>query len=237
MCIERQYLELREKYTYLFIDKTDDGYLIRGTIFIEKDDIKDRYEVEIRVASDYPIKVPTVKEIGSKIAQSFHHNPDGTLCLEAPLTVHEVFRANETLLNFTDNLLVPYLYVHSYYIKNGKLPFGEHAHGAEGILEDYKKRFQFSDDLAVVQLLQILAENIYRGHHPCPCVSGKKLRNCHGQYLLQLISIRFNFMKDYLEILAWLKKTKNFDVTPFFSKKVKGVLDQIKANPDHKWSY
>lgn len=61
---------------------------------------------------------------------SVHHNPDGTLCLEAPLTVHEVFRANETLINFVDNLLVPYLYIHSYYLKYGKLPFGEHAHGA-----------------------------------------------------------------------------------------------------------
>lgn len=237
MCVESQCLELRQKYPYLFLNKTSDGYFIRGTIFIEKDEIKDRYEVEIQVAFDYPKKVPTVKEIGAKIAPDFHHNPDGTLCLEAPLTVHEVFRANETLLNFADNLLAPYLYIHSYYIKNGKLPFGEHAHGAEGILEDYKKRFQLADDLSVVKLLQILAENVYRGHLLCPCGSEKKLRNCHGQYLLRLLGISFNFMKDYLEIMAWLKKTKSFDVTPFLSKKVKGVLVQIRSDQGKKWSH
>lgn len=237
MCVESQFLELRVKYPYLFLENRDDGHSVRGTIFIEKDDIKDRYEVEIQVGSDYPKKVPTVKEVGSKISQTFHHNPDGSLCLEAPLTVYEVFRANETLINFVDNLLLPYLYIHSYYLKNGKLPFGEHAHGAEGILEDYRRRFQLSDDSSILRLIQILAENSYRGHHICPCGSGIKLRDCHGKYLLRLIGVQFNFMKDYLEILGWLKKTKSFDVTPFLSVKAQGVLKQIKANPNQKWGY
>lgn len=237
MYVEAQCLELRQKYPYLFLEKRGDEYSVRGTIFIEKDDIKDRYEVEIQINRDYPKKVPTVRETESKIAKTFHHNPDGTLCLEAPLTVREVFRANETLINFVDNLLVPYLYVHSYYLKHSKLPFGEHAHGAEGILEDYKKRFEISEDSSVLRLLQILAENTYRGHHACPCRSERKLRDCHGKYLLRLIGIQFNFMKDYLEILAWLKKTKNLDVISFLSGKTQRVLDLIKSNPSHKWSY
>jgi hypothetical protein len=237
MCIEAQCLELRQRYPYLFLEKRGDEYFIRGTIFIEKDDIKDRYEVEIQINCDYPKKVPTVRETSSKIAETFHHNPDGSLCLEAPLAVYEVFRANETLVNFVDNLLVPYLYVHSHYLKYGELPFGEHAHGAEGILEDYKKRFEITEDSSVLRLVQILAENTYRGHHVCPCGSKKKLRDCHGKYLLRLTKIQFNFMKDYLEILGWLKKTKSFNVIPFLSKKARGVLDQIKANPNHKWGY
>jgi hypothetical protein len=237
MCVEKQYLELRSKYPYLFIEKKDDGYIIRGTIFIEKDDIKDQYEVEIRVAFDYPKTIPTVIETGSKIASTFHHNPDGTLCLEAPLTVHEVFRINETLIYFVDDLLIPYLYNHSYYLKHGKLPFGEHAHGAEGIFEDYKRRFQLTDDSLILRLIQILAEKSYRGHQVCPCRSGRKLRNCHGKNLISLINIKFNFMKDYLEIIGWLKKTKNFEIAPFLSKNVRGVLSQIKANPNQKWDY
>ncbi len=237
MCIENQCLELREKYPYLFLEKKNGGHCIRGTIFIEKDDIKDRYEVEIQIAADYPKTVPTVKEVGSRIAQTFHHNHDGTLCLEAPLAVHENFRARETLINFVDNLTVPYLYAHSYYLKYGKPPFGEHAHGAEGILADYRNRFQVSEESSVLWLLQILAEDIYRGHHDCPCGSGKKLRNCHGKYLLQLLGIRFNFMKDYLEILGWLNKEKKFDVAPFLSPKARSVLKQIATHPNQKWTY
>ncbi len=237
MCVESQCLELRQKYPYLFVEKRGDEYSVRGTVFIEKDDIKDRYEVEIQINRDYPKKVPIVKETGSKIAKTFHHNPDGSLCLEAPLAVYEVFRTNETLINFVDNLLVPYLYVRSHYLKYGTLPFGEHAHGAEGILEDYKKRFEIAEDSSVLLLLQILAEDTYRGHHLCPCGSEKKLRDCHGEYLLRLIGIQFNFMKDYLEILGWLKKTKNFDVIPFLSEKTRSVLGQIKANPHYKWGY
>lgn len=237
MCVETQCLELRQKYPYLFLKKKDDEYFVSGTIFIEKDDIKDRYEVEIQINRDYPKKVPTVRETRSKIVQTFHHYPDGILCLEAPLTVHEIFQANKTLINFIDNLLVPYLYVHSYYLKHDKLPFGEHAHGAEGILEDYKKRFEISEDSSVLRLLQILAENTYRGHYICPCGSKRKLRDCHGKNLLRLKSTEFNFMKDYLEILTWLKKTKNFDIAQFISRRVKGVIEKIKANPNQKWGY
>lgn len=237
MCIEKQYLELRSKYPYLFLEKKNEEYSIYGTIFIENHEIKDQYEIEIQVPVDYPNKVPTVKETGSKIASTFHHYSDGTLCLEAPFTVHEVFRANETLIHFVDDLLLPYLYSHSYYLKYGKLPFGEHAHGAEGIFEDYKRRFQLTDDSSILRLIQILAEKTYRGHNLCPCGSKKKLRDCHGRYLLGRINLNFNFMKDYLEIIFWLKKTKNLDVTPFLSKKVKNVLNQITSNPNQKWGY
>jgi hypothetical protein len=237
MCVESQCLELRQKYPYLFLEKTSDAYIIRGTIFIEKDEIKDRYEIEIQIALDYPKKVPTVKETGAKIASNFHHNPDGTLCLEAPLAVYEVFRADETLLNYVDNLLTPYLYNHSYYTKNNKLPYGEHAHGAEGILADYKKRFGVSEDSVILGLLQILAEDAYRGHRLCPCGSQQKLRNCHGRHILNLINVQFNFMKDFIQILGWLKKEKQFDVSPYISKKVKNVIASLKSVPNEKWTY
>lgn len=235
--IKAQLSELRRQYPYLYLQENEDFPKITGTIFFQKDDIKDHYEVEIYLSKEYPKKIPTVKEIASKIDLSFHHNPDESLCLETPLNVYEIFRENESLMNFTENLLVPYLYTYSFYLKNNRLPYGDHKHGAEGIFENYKTRFKVNEASLVVGLLKVLAEKSYRGHSSCPCGSNKKLRDCHGQYLLRLLKINFNFMKDYLEILAWLKKNWNFDMEPFISRNTRKIIKEIIANPSLKWTY
>ena len=47
-----------------------------------------------------------------------------------------------SLLRFVERCLIPYLYGFSYFQRHqGKLPFGELAHGAEGIRQDYKDLF------------------------------------------------------------------------------------------------
>jgi len=35
-------------------------------------------------------------------------------------------------------------------------------------------------------------------------------------------------MKDFIEILGWLKKERQFDVSPYISKKVKNVITSLK---------
>lgn len=152
--------------------------------------------------------------------------------METPFRVQKIFSECETMLSFIDKLVAPYLFSYSYYVINEKLPFGEHKHGAEGILEDYKKEFGVTEDLEVIRLLQILAEDKFRGHHPCPCGSSKKLRNCHGQNILSLKTIRYNFLSDLGMMLVWLKKTKNFNIAPFISKKVEEIMEKIKDYPN-----
>ncbi len=212
--IENQFTALKKKYPYLYLLNEDQCFLIRGTIFIESDNVKDSYEIETRLTPKYPSQIPYTKEIGSKILVDFHHYQDGYLCLEIPFTVWEIFRQEETLLNYVDNLLVPYLFSYSCFKNTGKLPFGERRHGTNGILDDYKDRFKTSDDLIIVDLLRILAEDSYRGHHMCPCGSLKKLRHCHGKNLLHMKSVGYNFMKDYLMILCELKNNKTITYMP-----------------------
>lgn len=224
MNIEDEVFEVRQKFPYLIFQKKDEGYILYGTIFIENNDIKDKYEIEISIPSDYPNKIPTVQEVEGKIPKKFHRNPDGTLCLETPLRIYKNFRKCETLKNFIDSLIVPYLYSFSYYKQYGKLPFGEHRHGAEGILEDYKNEFGVTENFKALKLLKILAEDNCRGHHLCPCGSGEKLRNCHIKNILLIKELKYNFLEDFLRILNWLKKENDFDLTPFISKKFSKII-------------
>ena len=56
----------------------------------------------------------------------------------------------------------------------------------EGILEYYKELFSVQDGWQVLGLLKILADDNYKGHTLCPCGSGQKLRNCHGNLLREI---------------------------------------------------
>ena len=230
MTLEDQIIDLRKKYPYLYKDTSS----LKGTVFIEKDEIKDDYEIEIFIPDDYSKSIPYVKEIGGKIAVTFHHNPDGTLCLETPLAILEIFRQEETLLNFVDNLIVPYLYSYSYYQLKGQMPFGEWAHGTNGIIADYKERFKIADDIVILNLLRILVEDCYRGHFACPCGSQQKLRKCHGPSLLKMKTIGYNFMSDYIMIMYMLNTQKQTNISSYASTRVMKVLKEMSGDLNAK---
>lgn len=240
--VNNQFIDLRKKYSYLYLLEEEHRFIISGTIFIECRGIKDKYEIEINVSDKYPSKIPSVKEIGGRIPKEYHHNEE-FLCLELPLTICETFRKDETLLNFVDSLVLPYLASYSVFEESGgnieDVTHG-HEHGAKGVLDDYKKRFNTDDDITAVKLLHILAEKSYRGHDYCPCGKKSYLRKCHGKYILPIAKNdklkNHDFMNDYIRIICFLKKINVIcDITQYVSEKVKKSVSNGKL--DEKWGY
>lgn len=240
--INRQFIDLRKKHTYLYLHEEDHCFIINGTIFIECRDIKDKYEIEINVSDKYPSIIPSVKEIGGRIPKEYHHN-NGFLCIELPFTICEIFRKDETLLNFVDSLILPYLSSYSVFEESGENIESDthgHAHGARGVLDDYKKRFNTDDDITAVKLLHILAEDNYRKLDPCPCGSRKNLKKCHGKHIYPIvINVKLNghdFMNDYIRIVSMLRKDNIIkDISNCFSEKVKRSI--LNGKLDEKWGY
>jgi len=70
--------------------------------------------------------------------------------------------------------VIPYLYTYSYNCKYGSLPYGELAHGWEGILDYYKDLFKIDDNQIILRLVKSLAQNQYMAHSRCPCGSRKR---------------------------------------------------------------
>ena len=66
--------------------------------------------------------------------------------------------------------------------------------------------FGVSSELSTVSLLKVLAEDNYRGHLDCPCGSGERLRNCHGQVLLNIKNqqSKKSFFTEYFNLLFYL---------------------------------
>lgn len=191
--LRRQIAELTAVHKAL-IDVTEGnaGTVVSGRLPFEAsveglETILESFEIELTIPRDFPERLPTVKEIGGRIEAEYQHrNPSGTLCLAVPIEQRRLFLEQPTLLGFVNRLVIPYLYGYCFFKKHGQHPFDEAAHGYEGIMRHYLDTLSLRDELAVLRVISYLLEHGYRGHHECPCGSGKVVRVCHGSRLLTL---------------------------------------------------
>ncbi len=145
-----------------------------------REQISDRYEVEIRVPRAFPQEPAFVHETGGRIPETFHTNPDGTLCLGSPMQLRLALLRAPTLPGFVERCVIPYLYGFSYREVHGELPFGELAHGASGVRQEFAELFGVRSEQIAVALVRLAAmKKRVANKLPCPCGSGRRLGRCH----------------------------------------------------------
>ncbi|MNO35873.1 hypothetical protein D3C76_259300 [compost metagenome] len=190
--IWEHFYELSDTFPNLILIPKENKFFIRGNIHFRAEhssheSIEDEFLIEIEIPNTYPSVPPVARDLGERIPRSFHSFADGSFCLGAPLAVKMTFSNNPTLMGFVNSLLIPYLYSFSFQAKHkGKMPYGELSHGGNGLMDYYMRLFETKQPVSVLNFLVILAFRKYRGHSPCPCGSGNKLRSCHGPSLLEL---------------------------------------------------
>ncbi len=146
--------------------------------------ITESFGIELNIPNEFPELLPQVKETDGRIDANYEHRfTNGTLCLAVPIEQRRIFFEQPTLLGFVNRLVIPYLYGYCFWKKHGYHPFGESAHGFEGILRYYIDALGLRDDLAALAVISFLLEHGYRGHHGCPCGSGLIVSECHGPTL------------------------------------------------------
>lgn len=233
--IQKQFLELQNIYQRLsLVDQDDPKYMyIRGILdFSGRGNgqlINDSFEIEILIPEAFPKEPPSTNEIGGRIPSTFHHYDDGSLCLGTPLHIRMTFLQNPTLLGYVQDLVIPYLFSYCYWKKFRRMPFGELSHGRKGIMEYYRELFNLKSDLVVIKLLKIIAEDNYRGHHICPCGSGKIIRQCHGEIIrkIKIYQCQEDFIHDYCRCILHLKKNVNKIPQSLISQK---IIEHIEKN-------
>ena len=144
--------------------------------------IEDEFDIKLEIPPDYPISPPHAYETKGKLDGFDHIFSDGRLCLGTPVEVRARFAKQPSLLSFIEELVVPFLFAFSYKNQYGEMPFGELAHGMEGILEYYIEFFGTPKEKSIL-LLKYLADGIAPPLDQCPCGSGRKLKKCHGPRL------------------------------------------------------
>lgn len=209
--VSSQIAELQEAHQGLLsISEYDGETKVSGSLSFEAtadglETITASFDIDLIIPADYPDGLPRVYEVSGKIDPEYEHVfEDKKLCLAVPIEERRLFAQEPTLLGFVNKLVVPYLYGYCYWEKHKDHPFDESAHGAEGIVQYYFDKLNLDDELTVLAIISYLVERGYRGHHPCPCGSGQRVRNCHGPALKNLNNFHTDktLTNDFLAVLG-----------------------------------
>lgn len=185
--------DLGRHFPTLRLTKLDDWFLVEGLFPVLHEGVEvDRFKVRVAISPTFPRDPPMVFEIGGRVPQVLdrHVIPSSGLCC--------LFYRDEFLLRHPEGMpFIEFLEgpVRDYFIgqisvENGKgWPFGERAHGPAGGVEFYEELFGVKGKEIVLGFLFCVSLAEVRGHHPCPCGAGRRLRQCHMKRVLELRSL------------------------------------------------
>ncbi len=186
---------LRQRYPGLALVNVGDECEIEGTYDLrERGDWVDSFLIRMHLPQDYPRSIPIVHEIGGRIPKSvdFHINTgtDGSLCLGVPEELWIEYNGTFDVATVLAGPLHTYLLGVTEKIQGRRWPYGEREHGAKGLCQFYGSIIGTTESIRVLDLIMMLSKPMIKGHWPCPCGSGKKLRKCHYSEVVKLHSER-----------------------------------------------
>ena len=177
------------------------GFQVNNTYLIE---------IVIPISST---ELPYVIDVGKHISPTYHHYySNGKLCLETDAKILSDYVENFNIVHWMDKYVESYFYAYAYYMRFDEFPYGERSHGLEGVLEAYQELLNAKDVVETYEIMRYMYNNQYRGHFFCPCKSGKKIRNCHGPYMIKFYKnkcLNNVFVKDYLSIKGGVDNATN----------------------------
>ena len=208
-CLLRTYPKLN------LVERTDKRIILSGTIDVYRTSrnytVQKEYSLEINVPLGND-DLPIVRETGNAISEDYPHRyKDGGLCIETDTAIRLHFIDSFNLVEWMDEFVEPYFFSYEYFSRFGEFPFGERPHYIVGILDTYQEIFHATDSKEACRLLVYAAEDIYRGHAPCPCGSGRRLRNCHGKYLLPFMTDKRKKAIAFSDLQYLRKELKSFE--------------------------
>lgn len=198
---------MKRKYPFLEYVQQENDCIFVGNIILNHvyEDVRmtGNFEIELVVPRNFPLVLPTVKELSDCIDASYPHRyPNGYLCLASDLELKMHIRKYHDISIFVDKYVIPYLYTYKYYKEYGIYPYGERSHGIKGDLEYLKDLFCVNNWEQVFNIIVFIIQSTYRGHLLCPCGSGKRIRNCHGNILREMLEA--GLREDCIEIMEEL---------------------------------
>ena len=155
---------------------------LTGSQLIEK-----TYQLKLVCPREYPQKLPKVidEEEFFPRCQDYHTYDDGSFCLGSELKIKSLLRDRHSLSIFFEKIVDRFLYAVTHRIEYDNFPYGELAHGEQGLVDDYGEIFGVDGKLAVMRALQALGKRKREANKlPCPCACGLRLGRCDYRFAL-----------------------------------------------------
>lgn len=155
-------------------------------------------------------KLPYVLDAGNHIDCNYPHRYlNGKLCLETDTSIRVRFVDGFSLEAWLEEFVEPYYFSYEFYQRYGEFPFGERGHDWKGIIQTYSDYFNEPDVVKTIRLMAFISDKKYRGHILCPCGSGRRLRSCHGPFIMKYCvdnRLRKIVRDDYLLLQEMVRK-------------------------------
>ena len=138
-----------------------------------------------------------------------HRYLNGKLCLETDTSIRVRFVDGFSLEAWLEEFVEPYYFSYEFYQRYGEFPFGERGHDWKGIIQTYSDYFNEPDVVKTIRLMAFISDKKYRGHILCPCGSGRRLRSCHGPFIMKYCvdnRLRKIVRDDYLLLQEMVRK-------------------------------
>ena len=211
-----QLTELLQHYPDLkIISQKDNEVIVSGNISVFMKHpmyiLRKTYGIKIIIPLNSE-ELPYVVDKDSYISKSYHHYYNtGKLCLETDSAIRLRFVDGFDLVAWMTEYVETYFFSYEYYMRYNYFPFGERAHGLDGVLQTYLDIFKIKDPYAVLRIMSYISLKPYRGHNNCPCGSNLKLRNCHGETILPFFTHpkKKEILKNDYEVIC--KEVKRLD--------------------------
>lgn len=158
-------------------------------------------EVTISIPFSFPSTAPKLKVDEMPKGMS-HIYDDKSVCLATTGELIEFLSREPTVKDYIDKFIESFLFTMKWYEDYGCYPFGEREHGWKGLKSYYIENWGLTSD-QYWKLVVLISGNKYRGHIPCICGSGVKIRNCHGAKMLPILTnqdLREQFIYEAMEI-------------------------------------
>jgi len=187
---EKEKAEVEAHFPDLHFVIENDLVYVRGSFAVMfEGKVLDRYSVELQLARNHPAGLPVVRETGGRIPRHIDRHilaADGTACVMLPDERWKLWPVGSPLMKYLTGALHSFFLAQTMVEEGQDWPFGQWAHGARGIFQFYRELLKTSDLRVMTAYLDYLAAKKVKGHWPCPCRNGKKLRDCHFDQITEL---------------------------------------------------
>jgi hypothetical protein len=180
---------LAEHQPYLEIRFREPVAIIEGLFLLsDSEGPFENYEIQIEVHPGFPLAEPRVTETGRRIPRCWErHVYDSGACCLAVWERWLVDNADTSFAAFLKGPLRDFFLSQCVFQNTGRWPFGDRAHGTDGMLEAYSEVLGVKAKRRdVAERLELLTKPWPKGHWPCPCGSGRIIRKCHRDELWAL---------------------------------------------------
>jgi SEC-C motif len=168
--------------------------------------INEKFEIKIKLFKNL---LPIVWELSHKIKNNYPHiYKDKKLCLATDLE-QELYLKKHNLVDWIEEFVEKFFISYVYYERYGVFPFGEYSHGDNGIYEFIQKYLKIDNIIVAKKIYDYICTKQYRGHLECPCGSKKKIRNCHGHLIFEVINSKdFEILKEHFRRMNYVGRNK-----------------------------